>query len=1008
MPPKKKPKAAAKKNAPKKAPAPKFVFCESTGQKVFIARATLADLKLKSTYTTQKKRLWTLTNCEKRHECYQQAAMCICHLEQDLLPSVGGRSWEVSASITEPNNMVLFRTYQGQMELAVLPHLLEKIPQPPVWAGKRRHDTAEEYQDNRDDDIVKLQGREISWLSTVAWDLLRNEYPIPILALKWKSPDRITFTSRKAAWEHAAILAKREVWMQKHLLGIGAHNKLLQPSKPSILTTLQVGKLRFERDGLWVVGQELAWQEGRGEELEALAAEPVQAPTGRKWSASSLFIFETRDTYRNSKDEQPKMTYRQAETELRQVWKTTIRDEEKKEWSFKARQLNGEEIKEEARASEVEEDATSTTEEPNTEEAKNEQEANDGDQKTVSLSSSTTCLSRRPWTALTYYVHCERHAYREERKTQDGSFTLKDADTELREIFKTLPKDEKKKWKDQVNVVRQGATPQQEAKPSKVEGLVSSVGPLEQGAGESLLLLQEKNESNVEKRDSIAPAIVHPHNTRRSKVAQRDMQPTKASTPLTLSSDAYDPPRNRPSCLVDEVVEIPCPSATLPDDRSDTPDIMVEEEKKEDEMVVSFATAEQTKQEETTTPPTASFATDKQPKTKQEEATNHSAVSSTPEPEVPVPPAHNDDNKQEETTLPPTVRSTPESQARSSLPQEDSLPPQVGSTAKEPVPETTKSSQARGLSKKSRKKDLTSYTNKQRWCLDPDQMSLCYEAIMDHFDKVMLTVKSRDLMRELQDGFDLLRERGRGRFDMELPSFDSEVFSFLTDLERAPWMPIVKTILGEDAVLIHKGSFMSLPGAEAQDYHQDGVHLTTHTQRPCHAINVFVPLVDLASRNGPTEFCLGSHILGHENYDRDFVETPKVKAGTPIIFDYRLGHRGLGNSSQACRPIVYCTYARAAGGKEFQDSVNFSRRRYHRLGEFVEKPLSRAERSKKRKRSLKEREEEEMQKAIELSEKEHTPEPTAGVQDDKMSANNAARDGKAHAVTEQTPPEPVK
>jgi ectoine hydroxylase-related dioxygenase (phytanoyl-CoA dioxygenase family) len=100
------------------------------------------------------------------------------------------------------------------------------------------------------------------------------------------------------------------------------------------------------------------------------------------------------------------------------------------------------------------------------------------------------------------------------------------------------------------------------------------------------------------------------------------------------------------------------------------------------------------------------------------------------------------------------------------------------------------------------------------------------------------------------------------------------------------WMPIVREILGKEVVLIHKGMFLSLPGAGAQGYHQDGLHLTTQYQKPCHAINVFIPLVDLIIENGPTEFCLGSHILGQEDYDKQFLEVPQVKAGTPVIFGY--------------------------------------------------------------------------------------------------------------------------
>jgi len=205
-------------------------------------------------------------------------------------------------------------------------------------------------------------------------------------------------------------------------------------------------------------------------------------------------------------------------------------------------------------------------------------------------------------------------------------------------------------------------------------------------------------------------------------------------------------------------------------------------------------------------------------------------------------------------------------------------------------------------------------------------------------------------MRELQDGFDVLRERGRGRYDMELPVFDEPAFDFLTDLKKTPWMPIVREILGDGAVLINKRMFLYLPDAAKQVYHQDGIHLTNQYQKPCHAINVFVPLIDLTMQHGPTEFCLGSHILGQEDLDEDFIETPTATAGTPIIFDYRLGHRGLGNTSDTSRPIVYCTYARAADGKEFRDSVNFSRKRYHRIGELISKVPTRDERARKRER----------------------------------------------------------
>ena len=154
--------------------------------------------------------------------------------------------------------------------------------------------------------------------------------------------------------------------------------------------------------------------------------------------------------------------------------------------------------------------------------------------------------------------------------------------------------------------------------------------------------------------------------------------------------------------------------------------------------------------------------------------------------------------------------------------------------------------------------------------LNQQQIKTCYSACIEHYERVMLTVKARSLHHELADGFDVLRERGKGRYDMEIPQFDTEEYSFLT-VKNAAWMPIVHKILGDDAILVHKGCFLSLPGSESQVYHQDGLHLHKKCQKPCHAVNVFIPLVDYDMSNGPTEFCLGSHYLGHENFVREMV-----------------------------------------------------------------------------------------------------------------------------------------
>jgi hypothetical protein len=73
----------------------------------------------------------------------------------------------------------------------------------------------------------------------------------------------------------------------------------------------------------------------------------------------------------------------------------------------------------------------------------------------------------------------------------------------------------------------------------------------------------------------------------------------------------------------------------------------------------------------------------------------------------------------------------------------------------------------------------------------------------------------------------------------------------------------------------------------------------------------------------------GSHRLGRFEADAD--QAPSVvllaKAGQPLLFDYRIRHRGLGNKSTTPRPCLYLTYAVAS----YDDRANFAGSRYKKL-----------------------------------------------------------------------------
>jgi hypothetical protein len=227
------------------------------------------------------------------------------------------------------------------------------------------------------------------------------------------------------------------------------------------------------------------------------------------------------------------------------------------------------------------------------------------------------------------------------------------------------------------------------------------------------------------------------------------------------------------------------------------------------------------------------------------------------------------------------------------------------------------------------------------WSLSISQTNQLREWATSYLTRSLATIRGRDLTSSLENGgFDVIRLRGKGRYDMVPPACELEKdVGFLQDTE-APWMPVIHKLLGSSACLIHRGFFALYPAGATQEYHQDGPPAATR-----YAVNVFVPLIDMRSELGPTEFVKGSHVLGMEDYNKNRTDAPILKAGQPLVFDYRLGHRGLENKhTSVIRFMYYCTYsASKKNGKPiFEDTVNFGSN--NRLGDLVPLPKSRAER----------------------------------------------------------------
>jgi len=170
--------------------------------------------------------------------------------------------------------------------------------------------------------------------------------------------------------------------------------------------------------------------------------------------------------------------------------------------------------------------------------------------------------------------------------------------------------------------------------------------------------------------------------------------------------------------------------------------------------------------------------------------------------------------------------------------------------------------------------------------------------------------------------------RQRLRYDMALPMDGADAaWSQLCAEVLALTAPIIEEAVGDGhtARMVISGVVTSRSGAATQDWHADGGE---------GLFTVFVPFVDIREYEDGTEFLRGSHVGSPSAVERSCAaldahpiaaSAPAVAAGQPIIFDYRVIHRGLCNPSVACggreRAIAYIVVS--TSGK--WDSCNFCR-----------------------------------------------------------------------------------
>lgn len=161
------------------------------------------------------------------------------------------------------------------------------------------------------------------------------------------------------------------------------------------------------------------------------------------------------------------------------------------------------------------------------------------------------------------------------------------------------------------------------------------------------------------------------------------------------------------------------------------------------------------------------------------------------------------------------------------------------------------------------------------------------------------------------------------RWNMHLPS--TSLFFREEIIAHPRVMAILDELIGKDQVLFIIASDTPYPGSGFQNIHQDF---------PRFGLTINIPLVDFTEENAPLEIWPGSHVrsanklgasafhTGNVNLTADEIneinqKIPSkrmlIKAGSILIRDQRLVHRGTANISDQPRPCLSLWYKGNAG-----------------------------------------------------------------------------------------------
>jgi len=162
----------------------------------------------------------------------------------------------------------------------------------------------------------------------------------------------------------------------------------------------------------------------------------------------------------------------------------------------------------------------------------------------------------------------------------------------------------------------------------------------------------------------------------------------------------------------------------------------------------------------------------------------------------------------------------------------------------------------------------------------------------------------------------VILQAGEGRYDLHT-GFVSDTAARLA--RNPQLMRLMEVVLGAPSTFsCHTSFILSQPDSQDQYWHRDtdtfqksGSDGSVLVHMEDFYFTVLVPItVDVTTLNGPTEFMVGSHKTTADTFA--FLQRQQVCApvGSALVFNGKINHRGMGNSSALERPILYFVFSK--------------------------------------------------------------------------------------------------